>query len=152
MRRVPFAAVVAAIALLPLVVHNPYHLHMVETVLIYAIVLSGLDVVVGCAGLVSLGHAGLFGVGAYTAGVLVLKAGAPLAATLPAAMAVSAACGALLALPALRVAGPQLAMATLAFGIIVQTLINEMTPLTAGPSRSARPGSTGWWWPRPACP
>jgi ABC-type branched-subunit amino acid transport system ATPase component/ABC-type branched-subunit amino acid transport system permease subunit len=133
MRRIPFAAVAATIALLPLVVHNPYHLHMVETVLIYAILLSGLDVVVGCTGLVSLGHAGLFGVGAYTAGVLVLQAGAPLMVTLPAALAVAAACGALLALPALRVAGPHLAMATLAFAIIVQTLINEMSPLTAGP-------------------
>ena len=52
--------------------------------MIYAIVLFGLDIVVGYTGQVSLGHAGLFGIGAYTAGVLVIKLGAPLLVTLPA--------------------------------------------------------------------
>ena len=118
---------------LPLVVHNPYYIHLVETIMIYAIVLFGLDIVVGYTGQVSLGHAGLFGVGSYTAGVLVMKLSAPLWVTLPAAIAVTAGFGALLALPALRVTGPYLAMVTLAFGTIIQILINEMTFLTEGP-------------------
>ena len=84
-------------------------------------------------GQVSLGHAGLFGIGAYTAGVLILKLDAPVYATLPAAIAVAAVFGAMLALPALRVTGPYLAMVTLAFGTIIQILINEMTFLTEGP-------------------
>ncbi len=46
--------------------------------MIYAILLFGLDIVVGYTGQVSLGHAGLFGVGAYTAGVLVIKLGMPI--------------------------------------------------------------------------
>ena len=50
--------------------------------MIYAIVLFGLDIVVGYTGQVSLGHAGLFGIGAYTAGVLVTKLGTPLLVTL----------------------------------------------------------------------
>ena len=118
---------------LPLAVHNPYYLHLVETIMIYAILLFGLDIVVGYTGQVSLGHAGLFGIGSYTAGVLVMKVAAPLWLTLPAAVAITAGFGALLALPALRVTGPYLAMVTLAFGTIIQILINEMTFLTEGP-------------------
>ena len=123
----------ALVGALPLAVHNPYYIHLVETIMIYAIVLFGLDIVVGYTGQVSLGHAGLFGIGSYTAGVLVMKLAAPLWITLPAAIAVTAGFGALLALPALRVTGPYLAMVTLAFGTIIQILINEMTFLTEGP-------------------
>ncbi len=124
---------VLAIALFPLVVDNPYYVHLVETILIYSIVLFGLDIVVGYTGQVSLGHAGLFGIGAYAAGVLFFKLGAPIWVTIPVAIAVTAAFGAVLALPALRVTGPYLAMVTLAFGTIIQILINEMSFLTEGP-------------------
>jgi branched-chain amino acid transport system permease protein len=124
---------IAALAFFPLVFHNPYYIHLLETIMIYAIVLFGLDIVVGYTGQVSLGHAGLFGIGAYTAGVMVMKLGLGLWATLPAAIAITAAFGALLALPALRVTGPYLAMVTLAFGTIIQILINEMSFLTEGP-------------------
>ena len=124
---------VAALVGFPLAIHNPYYIHLLETIMIYAIVLFGLDIVVGYTGQVSLGHAGLFGIGAYTAGVMVLKLGASLWFTLPAAIAVTAFFGALLALPALRVSGPYLAMVTLAFGTIIQILINEMDFLTEGP-------------------
>jgi ABC-type branched-subunit amino acid transport system ATPase component/ABC-type branched-subunit amino acid transport system permease subunit len=124
---------ILALALFPIAFHNPYYIHLLETIMIYAIVLFGLDIVVGYTGQVSLGHAGLFGIGAYTAGVLVLKMGAGLIVTLPAAVLVTAAFGALLALPALRVTGPYLAMVTLAFGTIIQILINEMSFLTEGP-------------------
>ena len=127
------AAAIAACAIFPIASGNPYYIHLVETIMIYAIVLFGLDIVVGYTGQVSLGHAGLFGIGAYTAGTLVLKLSAPLWVTLPAAIGVSAVFGALLALPALRVTGPYLAMVTLAFGTIIQILINEMTFLTEGP-------------------
>ena len=124
---------VSALIGFPLVIHNPYYIHLLETIMIYAIVLFGLDIVVGYTGQVSLGHAGLFGIGAYTAGVMVFKLGASLWFTLPAAIALTAAFGALLALPALRVSGPYLAMVTLAFGTIIQILINEMSFLTEGP-------------------
>lgn len=123
----------AALALFPTLVPNPYYIHLVETILIYAILLFGLDIVVGYTGQVSLGHAGLFGVGSYTAGALFFKLGVPFYAAVPAAIAVTAAFGAILSLPALRVIGPYLAMVTLAFGTIIQILINEMTFLTEGP-------------------
>ncbi|ASU39233.1 ABC transporter [Herbaspirillum sp. meg3] len=124
---------IIALAVLPQVVRNPYYLHLAETILIYAILLFGLDIVVGYTGQVSLGHAGLFGIGSYTAGVLYFKLGLPFLLVLPGSIAVTALFGAILALPALRVTGPYLAMVTLAFGTIIQILINEMTFLTEGP-------------------
>jgi branched-chain amino acid transport system permease protein len=131
-----FAASVLGIALLaayPLLFTNPYYVHLAETILIYAILLYGLDIVVGYTGQVSLGHAGLFGIGSYVTGVLVMKLGMPWFVTLPASILGAALFGAILALPALRVTGPYLAMVTLAFGTIVQILINEMSFLTEGP-------------------
>ena len=52
---------IAALALFPIAVPNAYYIHLLETIMIYAIVLFGLDIVVGYTGQVSLGHAGLFG-------------------------------------------------------------------------------------------
>ncbi|MCY1164411.1 MAG: branched-chain amino acid ABC transporter ATP-binding protein/permease [Pseudomonadota bacterium] len=134
-RKTLIAAVIglALLAAAPLLTDNSYYVHMIGTIMIYAILLFGLDIVVGYTGQVSLGHAGLFGVGSYTAGVLFMKLGAPLWLIIPASIAVTAGFGALLALPALRVTGPYLAMVTLAFGTIIQILINEMTFLTEGP-------------------
>jgi ABC-type branched-subunit amino acid transport system ATPase component/ABC-type branched-subunit amino acid transport system permease subunit len=126
-------ACLVGLAIFPIIVPNPYYIHLVETILIYAILLFGLDIVVGYTGQVSLGHAGLFGVGSYTVGVLFFKLGMSFFIAVPAAIAVTAAFGAILALPALRVTGPYLAMVTLAFGTIIQILINEMTFLTEGP-------------------
>ncbi|MGS0740628.1 branched-chain amino acid ABC transporter ATP-binding protein/permease [Glaciimonas sp. GG7] len=124
---------IIALGVFPLVFHNPYYIHLAETILIYAILLFGLDIVVGYTGQVSLGHAGLFGIGSYTTGVLVFKLGWPFLLALPSSLAVTAIFGAILALPALRVTGPYLAMVTLAFGTIIGILINEMSFLTDGP-------------------
>jgi len=130
-----FLLVAAIVALFgfPLVITNPYYIHLVETILIYAVLLFGLDIVVGYTGQVSLGHAGLFGIGSYVAGVLFMKLGMPFWVTVPAAITITALFGGLLALPALKVIGPYLAMVTLAFGTIIQILINEMSFLTEGP-------------------
>src|SRR5450631_4191432 len=120
-------------ALLPTLWPNPYYIHLMVVIGIYAILLLGLDIVVGYVGEVSLGHAALFGIGAYTAGVLNFQLGVPFLLAVPASIVVTGFFGALLALPALRVNGPYLAMVTLAFGTIIQILINEMTFLTNGP-------------------
>ncbi|QWE02896.1 branched-chain amino acid ABC transporter ATP-binding protein/permease [Polynucleobacter sp. JS-JIR-II-b4] len=130
---VPILIAIAGLICLPLFVHNPYYIHLVETILIYTILLYGLDIVVGYVGQVSLGHAALFGIGSYTAGVLYFHFGMPIWVNIPAAIIVTAIFGGILALPALKVIGPYLAMVTLAFGTIAQILINEMTWLTEGP-------------------
>jgi len=101
--------------------------------MIYSILLFGLDIVVGYTGQVSLGHAGLFGIGAYTTGVLLTKLGLSFWLAVPFSVLVTALFGAILAMPALKVSGPYLAMVTLAFGTIIQILINEMTFVTEGP-------------------
>jgi branched-chain amino acid transport system permease protein len=124
---------IAALLAFPQVFPNPYYIHLAETILIYSILLFGLDIVVGYTGQVSLGHAGLFGIGAYITGVLVFKLGAPWYVAMLASIGGTALFGAILALPALRVTGPYLAMVTLAFGTIIQILINEMSFLTEGP-------------------
>ncbi len=130
---IPLLLAVVALLCFPLVLDNPYYIHLASTILIYIILLFGLDIVVGYTGQVSLGHAGLFGVGSYTAGVLFFHLGLPFYVTVPAAIVVTAIFGGLLALPALKVIGPYLAMVTLAFGTILQILINEMSFLTEGP-------------------
>jgi branched-chain amino acid transport system permease protein len=127
------AAGLICLAAFPLVSNNPYYIHLATTILVYAVLLFGLDIVVGYTGQVSLGHAALFGIGSYTSGVLYFKLGLPFLLAAPAAIVVTALFGAILALPALRVTGPYLAMVTLAFGTIVQILINEMSFLTEGP-------------------
>ena len=130
---IPLLIAIVGLFCLPLFIHNPYYIHLAETILIYTILLFGLDIVVGYIGQVSLGHAALFGIGSYTAGVLFIHFGLPVWATIPASIIVTAFFGGILALPALKVIGPYLAMVTLAFGTIAQILINEMTWLTEGP-------------------
>jgi ABC-type branched-subunit amino acid transport system ATPase component/ABC-type branched-subunit amino acid transport system permease subunit len=120
---------VAILALIPVFVTSSFYLPLITTIVIYAIVVLGLDIVFGYTGEVSIGHAALFGVGAYTAGLLFIHFGLGFWWALPAGVIVTALFGALLALPALSVTGPYLAMVTLAFGTIVITLINEMTDL-----------------------
>jgi ABC-type branched-subunit amino acid transport system ATPase component/ABC-type branched-subunit amino acid transport system permease subunit len=130
---IPLLIAIAGLFVLPLVIHNPYYIHLAETILIYTILLFGLDIVVGYVGQVSLGHAALFGIGSYTAGILFFHLGLPIWVTIPASIIVTSIFGGILALPALKVIGPYLAMVTLAFGTIAQILINEMTWLTEGP-------------------
>ncbi len=136
MRAVQTLALLAGIGLLaviPLLIHNEYYIHQVVLIAIYAVLLFGLDIVVGYTGEVSLAHAALFGIGAYAAGILNWKLGFPFYLAIPSSIVVTGFFGLLLALPALRVTGPYLAMVTLAFGTIAQILINEMDFLTNGP-------------------
>ena len=124
---------VVFLAAFPHVVTSSYYIHLLVVIAIYAILILGLDIVVGYTGQVSLGHAGLFGVGAYSAAVLFLHFKLGLWWGILAGIGVTSAFGVLLAVPALRVTGPYLAMVTLAFGTIIQIFINELTPLTNGP-------------------
>ena len=127
----PLGIVLALV--LPFAMTSPYYLHLVVTIAIFAILTLGLDIVFGYTGEVSVGHAALLGIGSYTAAVLAMHFGVGFWPALPIGILVTAVFGALLALPALRVTGPYLAMVTLAFGTIIQILINEMVDLTNGP-------------------
>jgi ABC-type branched-subunit amino acid transport system permease subunit len=106
----------AVLAGLPFVVTSSYYLPLITTIIIYAILVLGLDIVFGYTGEVSIGHAALFGVGAYSAGLMSLHFGLGFWWAIPVGIVVTALFGALLALPALKVTGPYLAMVTLASG------------------------------------
>ncbi|HEX7418575.1 MAG TPA: branched-chain amino acid ABC transporter permease, partial [Thermoanaerobaculia bacterium] len=117
----------------PLVSSNQYYVHSVlAKVCIYTIVIAGLDLVVGYSGDVSVGHAGLFAAGAYTTAILMWKLHFSFWTAAPLGIVMGALFGLLLGVPALRLSGPYLAVATIAFGLIVQTVVNEAVPLTNG--------------------
>jgi branched-chain amino acid transport system permease protein len=100
---------------------------------LYTIVGAGLTLLMGFAGQVSLGQGGFFAIGAYTVGLLTAKAHWNPWLALVIAPVVTLAVGYVVGLPLLRLRGHHLAVATLAFGIIVYTLLNNLRGLTGGP-------------------
>ena len=108
-----------------------YWLAQLTFVLIYSIVGLGLMLLAGFTGLFSLGHAAFLGVGAYTQAVLV-NMGLPFPVALAMAGLLSAAVGVVVGLPALRVKGIYLGMATLAFGFIVEEIMARWESVTGG--------------------
>lgn len=108
-----------------------YWLTQLTFVLIYGVVGLGLMLLAGFTGLFSIGHAAFLGVGAYTEAVLA-NAGVPLPLSLAAAAALSAAVGVVVGLPALRVKGIYLGIATLAFGFIVEEVFARWERVTGG--------------------
>ncbi len=108
-----------------------YWLAQLTFILIYAIVGLGLMLLAGFTGLFSLGHAAFLGVGAYTQAVMT-NAGVPFPLALVCAAALSAAVGVVVGLPALRVKGIYLGMATLSFGFIVEEVFARWESVTGG--------------------
>lgn len=98
---------------------------------IYTIAAVGLNLLMGYAGQVSLGHGAFFGIGAYTSALLCLKAKFPPWLGIPAAVVMAALIGLLVA-PVLRLKGHYLAMATLGLGMVFFVFMREMTWLTGG--------------------
>jgi len=96
------------------------------------IVAVGLNLLVGYTGLISLGHAGFVAIGAYASGLLMSRLGLPWYAAWAGAAAISAAFGFLVGLPALRLTGPYLTIATLGFGIAVYQVLTNWTDLSGG--------------------
>ncbi|MBI4912277.1 MAG: branched-chain amino acid ABC transporter ATP-binding protein/permease [Acidobacteria bacterium] len=117
---------------IPLAVTNPYALGLLTLLAIYGILLIGLDVTVGYLGQVNLAHVAFLGLGGYAAGLVVLKLNGGLAAALAAGTLVGFCFGGLLAFPALRLDGPQFALATLSFAALSTTALNELEALTGG--------------------
>ncbi|MFN4361915.1 MAG: ATP-binding cassette domain-containing protein [Hylemonella sp.] len=111
---------------------NGYWVFVLAQVALLVIVGVGLNVLIGLTGQMSFGHVGFYAIGAYTVAILTSKAGVSFWLAWPIAAVLGAACGALLALPALRVKGPYLAMITIAFGFIVEHSIVEAGALTGG--------------------
>ncbi|WJR80354.1 branched-chain amino acid ABC transporter ATP-binding protein/permease [Bradyrhizobium sp. NP1] len=113
-------------------VADSYAVFLIATISLTAIACIGLNVLLGLAGQISLGHIGFMAIGAYTTVLLMEKAGWPYLASTAAAIVLVSIVGGLLAMPALRVRGPYLAMVTIAFGFIVEHGTIEWRDLTGG--------------------
>jgi branched-chain amino acid transport system permease protein len=136
----PYGLGLAAVLVIPALLDSVpgvapgYILYLVSLALIYAIVAVGLGILIGYTGQISLGHAGFFAIGAYASALLTLRLGLPFVVALPAAGLLSAAIGFLLGLPALRLSGPYLAVATLGFGLAIPQLVVWQRSWTGGSS------------------
>jgi branched-chain amino acid transport system ATP-binding protein len=128
-----WAVLAAAAAAVPLLTSNTYYLYVAISIGLLTIVTAGLNVLVGLTGQTSLGHAGLYAFGAYTAALCVTRAGTGEWAAIALAIAVTSVVGAAVAAAALRVSGPYLAMVTIAFGLIVEGVLIEWGSVTGGP-------------------
>ncbi len=119
---IPIAVLLLAACALPLVVSD-YRVFQFNLVLVYAIALLGLNILTGYNGQISLGHGAFYAIGAYCAAILMDKYGVPYWATLPVAGAVCLVAGFLFGLPALRLEGLYLALATFALGVSLPSLL-----------------------------
>ncbi len=111
-----------------------YYAYLLGMLATTALAGIGLNVLLGLAGEVSLGQGGFVALGAYGVGILTTKAGLNFWAALPLAVLMVAVISAALSIPALRVTGPYLAMVTIAFGFIVESVSIEWRDLTGGSS------------------
>ena len=111
------------LALMPGFGFNNYTYTLLNFGLIYSIVTLSLYLLTGWAGQISLGHSGLLAIGAYLCGVLVSEVNLPFWLSLPIAALLTGLFGAILALPALRLSGPYLAILTVGFTVAVPQLL-----------------------------
>jgi len=132
---------------LPFVLGN-YRVFQLTLVLVYAIALLGLNMLTGYNGQISLGHGAFYAIGAYTAAILMDKYGYPYWATIPIAGAVCFIVGFLFGLPALRLEGLYLALATFALGVAMpQILKHEALAHWTGGSQGVvivKPDAPAW--------
>ncbi len=118
----------------PLIDSNSYHLDVMVSTGIFMLLALGLNVVVGYTGILNLGYAAFFAVGAYTYALMNLHFGMPFWAGLFVSAAAAALFGMLLAWPALRLSGDYLAIVTLGAGEIVRIVLNNLDEITGGPN------------------
>ena len=124
LRLIGLAVILVAACVLPFVVSN-YRTFQFTLVLVYAIALLGLNILTGYNGQISLGHGAFYAIGAYVAAILMDRMGMPYWATVPVAGALCLVVGFLFGLPALRLEGHYLALATFALGVTMPQLLKN---------------------------
>ncbi len=113
---------------------NSYHLQLLTFIGINTLLALGLNMLMGYAGQISLGHAAFYGIGAYTTAILTVHLNWSPWLALPAAVLLTALVAFLVALPMLKLSGYYLGMGTLGFGMIIYILIRQWTTVTGGDS------------------
>ena len=124
-------AALALVSVAAVFVLDSYSLLVFTLCALAAVVGVGLNVLIGLSGQISFGHIAFYAIGAYISALMTL-AGLPLWLAVPAAGVVAGGVGALLAIPALRVTGPYLAMITIAFSFVVHHSLIEWRDVTGG--------------------
>lgn len=140
--------VLVALILAPrLTVDNPYLLHMLVLMCVYAIPAVGLNLMLGYSGLVSLGHMGFAGLGAYTAAVLMVDARWSFWSALGAATVAAGLAGVVIGVICFRFRGHFFMIVTLAFGLLLHAVMNNWDAVTRGAAGFAgipRPRPMAW--------
>lgn len=123
-----------ALGAAPLALPNEYYINILILGAINALIALGLNLLLGYAGQISLGHAAFFGLSAYATAFATARMGLPIPVGMGLGVSLSALVAWLIGMPTLRLRGHYLAMATLGFGIIVHIVMNETVEVTGGPS------------------
>ncbi|MCW5637161.1 MAG: branched-chain amino acid ABC transporter permease [Rubrivivax sp.] len=129
----------AALAALPLTFPNAFFHEVATLVMVNAIVCVGLNLLIGYAGQVSLGHAAFYALGGYGSAIAALRWEWPVWLSMPAAVVAAGVLAWLVGRPTLRLKGHYLAMATLGFGVIVSIVLTNEDRITGGPDGMAVP-------------
>lgn len=133
------AILVAALAILPLLTVNAFYLDVATRIALNAMVVIGLNLLLGYTGQISLGHAGFFGIGAYASAILCSHFNWPPLLALASGASAVGLLALLVARPILKLKGHYLAMATLGLGIIISIVISNEASYTGGPDGMAVP-------------
>ncbi|MHC1790194.1 branched-chain amino acid ABC transporter permease [Solidesulfovibrio sp.] len=128
------ALFLALLLAVPYALPNEYYLSICILGSLNAVIAVGLNLLMGYAGQVSLGHAAFYGLGAYATAICTTRFGLPIPVGMAAGISLASLVAWIVAAPTLKLKGHYLAMATLGFGIIVSIVFNEAVDLTGGPS------------------
>ena len=129
----PYLVIVALLAAVPAVITNLYHIQVMIFIGIYTILTLSLNLLNGYVGLLSIGHAAFYGVGAYASAKLVMTVGLPFPLAMLGAGAVAGIMGYLIAKPTLRLSGIYMTLATLGFNMIFFLILQNWMSFTNGP-------------------
>jgi branched-chain amino acid transport system permease protein len=155
-RHAPLLVLAVVLLLLPLVLPNNFYYDIAIRMAINAIIVLGLNLLIGFAGQISLGHAGFVGIGAYASAILPTHFGWHPLVAMVAGAGIASAIAAIVARPIFRLKGHYLAMATLGLGFIIAIVIKNEATYTGGPDGMPVPalglmgfeisGEKQWYW------
>jgi branched-chain amino acid transport system permease protein len=138
------AAFVVAVALVPLALDS-FQRYQFSFVAIYAVAITGLNVLTGYTGQISLGHGAFMAIGGYTTAILTVDHGVGELWTIPLAGLVAGAAGLLFGIPALRLSGMYLALATFAIAVATPAVLKNYSGFTGGVVGKSLPLRSNDW-------
>ncbi len=125
-------ALPALVVMAPWAIQSSYYLHIANLIGIYSLIVIGLNILSGYTGQVSMGQAGFFAIGTYVSALLTMKLQVPFWLSLGAAALIASLSGMVIGIPAMKLSGPYLVMATVGFGEIIRLVLVNWTPVTRG--------------------